>query len=118
MDYFRRRREEEGEKMLADIYDLRVGDHWETRLLEMIEESAVFQLFWSKHSAQSEYCRKEWQHALKFEKERPRFIRPIYWTKQLKPASPPELKHIQFYGPVSLPTTTRARMRIRRLFRR
>ena len=117
MQYFRRLREMLGQKMLVDIYDLRAGEKWNARLLEMIEQSAVFQLFWSEHSARSTYCRQEWQHALQYIDERPRFVQPVYWHKPLTPnpaQAAPELAALHFQY-VQLPTATRARLYWRRL---
>ena len=34
------------------------------RLLELIDEADIFQLFWSSNSMRSEYVRREWEHAL------------------------------------------------------
>jgi len=116
MEYFRRRRAQLGQNMLVDIYDLRAGQHWQKRLLEMIDDSAAFQLFWSRHTAGSKYCRTEWEHALHVAERRlaettasvnpaaktacmptadcGAFIRPIWWTKLTPP--PPELRHLHF----------------------
>ncbi len=117
MRYFRRLREMLGQKMLVDIYDLRAGEKWNARLLEMIDQSAVFQLFWSEHSARSSYCRQEWQHALRYVDERPRFVQPVYWQKPLRPSpdeAAPELAELHFQY-VELPATTRAQLYWQRL---
>ena len=95
MEYFRQARAELGQRMLVDIYDLRAGDHWQERLYEMIDESAVFQLFWSAHSAASEYCAREWRHALRHQAARPRFIQPVWWHAPMPPP-PEELAHLHF----------------------
>ena len=95
MEYFRAARQSMGQKMLVDIYDLRSGEHWAERLLEMIDESAVFQLFWSAHSAASPYCRQEWEYALKFLNERERFIQPVWWSEPMPPP-PAELANLHF----------------------
>jgi hypothetical protein len=119
MRYFRRARERLGQRMLVDIYDLRAGEHWADRLLEMIDQSAVFQLFWSQHSAQSAYCRQEWQHALGYLDRRPRFIQPVWWTTPMPPP-PLELADLHFQR-VALPPATRAQLaleQMRRRFRR
>ena len=105
MEYFRRSYERLGQKMLVDVYDLRAGEHWNPRLLEMIDESAVFQLFWSKNSAQSTYCRQEWEYALHYQDERPRFIRPVRWQDPMPPP-PPELAGLHFQ-PVPISVLTR-----------
>lgn len=108
MEFFRRQRERLGQKMLVDIYDLRAGDHWADRLLQMIDESTAFQLFWSKHSADSKYCRQEWEYALQHLEQRPRFIQPVWWQDPM-PTPPPELEQLHFQR-VVLPPVTRARM--------
>ncbi len=118
MEYFRRVRQAVGQTMLVDIYDLRAGDHWADRLLEMIDQSAAFQLFWSKYSAESDYCRQEWEHALSYADSRPRFIQPVWWAEPM-PSPPPELAGIHFQR-VELPPLTRIELvaaRIRRMFR-
>jgi hypothetical protein len=116
MQYFRRARERLGQRMLVDIYDLRAGEHWADRLLEMIDQSAVFQLFWSQHSAQSAYCRQEWQHALGYLERRPRFIQPVWWQTPMPPP-PPELADLHFQR-VALPPATRAQLALDRLRRK
>lgn len=133
MEYFRRRCHLFGQNMLVDIYDIRSGQRWEKRLLEMIDQSAVFQLFWSRHSAISENCRKEWEHALKrsaqFEREfesragarpertqppaleQPPYIRPVWWGNRMPP-QPAELQHLHFEH-VSIPLSGLAGILIR-----
>ena len=51
---------------------LRAGEQWQPRLLELIEDADVFQLFWSGNSMDSRHCRIEWEHALRL--HRPQFI--------------------------------------------
>lgn len=110
MEYFRKTRARLGQKMLVDVYDLRAGEHWADRLLEMIDQSAVFQLFWSAHSAQSTYCRQEWEHALALMAQRPRFVQPVYWVKPgPTPPPPPELAELHFQH-IPLPPLTRMQM--------
>jgi hypothetical protein len=113
MEYFRRNYARLGQKMLVDVYDLRSGEHWADRLLEMIGESAVFQLFWSRHSAQSRHCRQEWESALRYLDERPRFIRPVWWQEPM-PTPPPELADLHFQR-VPLPVLTRMQMLIAKI---
>ena len=59
----------------------------------MIDRATIFQLFWSENSSKSEYCRFEWEHALK--KNRVGFIRPVYW-KDPMPEPPDELGQFHF----------------------
>jgi serine/threonine protein kinase len=70
-----------GDQYLQDVLALRSGERWDDRLVELISEADVFQLFWSTNSMRSEYCRREWEEALSF--DRPWFIRPIYWESPL-----------------------------------
>jgi TIR domain/Hsp70 protein/WD domain, G-beta repeat len=74
-----------GDRYLQDVLTLRAGEPWDARLLELIEDADVFQLFWSRNSMRSPHCRKEWEHALTL--RRPLFIRPVYWEDPL-PADP------------------------------
>ncbi|HUS80577.1 MAG TPA: TIR domain-containing protein [Armatimonadota bacterium] len=82
-----------GDEYLRDVRALRSGEEWSPRLLELINEADVFQLFWSPNAAQSPYVEKEWQHALG--QRRPHFVRPFYWRKPM-PDPPAELAHIHF----------------------
>ena len=66
-----------GDEYLRDVIALRSGEEWRERLLELIAEADVFQLFWSSNSMRSSYCQREWEHALAL--GRPSFVRPFYW---------------------------------------
>jgi TIR domain-containing protein len=77
--------EASGDRYLRDVRDLRSGEEWEPRLLEMIEHADIFQLFWSSNSMRSRFVRREWEHALGL--GRPDFIRPTYWENPF-PESP------------------------------
>lgn len=83
-----------GDQYLRDITTLRSGEQWSPRLLELIDQADVFQLFWSDNAAASEYVEQEWRHAL----GQPRgaaFVRPVYWRQPM--VDPPaELGHIHF----------------------
>ncbi len=88
-----------GYKVLMDMDELRSGEHWSVGLERMIERATIFQLFWSEHSASSQFCRQEWEYALRKAAERGSdgmgFIRPVYWDDPL--VSPPkELGHLHF----------------------
>ena len=74
-----------GDRYLQDVLALRAGERWDARLLELIEDADVFQLFWSRNSMHSSHCRQEWEHALAL--GRPLFVRPLYWEEPL-PADP------------------------------
>ncbi|MBC8086119.1 MAG: TIR domain-containing protein, partial [Phycisphaerae bacterium] len=83
-----------GDEYLRDRVNLRSGEQWNERLLSMIEEADVFQLFWSKHASASRYVTQEWQHAL--ELRRPAFVRPTYWEDPM-PQPPVALQGIHFH---------------------
>jgi hypothetical protein len=83
-----------GFNVLIDIDTLRAGQIWNDELERMIMRSDIFQLFWSQYSSESEYCKKEWQYALKCNKDEG-FIRPVYW-KYPMPIPPPELSRFHF----------------------
>jgi len=66
-----------GDEYLRDVIAIRSGERWRERLLQLIEQADIFQLFWSSNSMRSPYCREEWEYALAL--GRPRFVRPFYW---------------------------------------
>jgi len=70
-----------GDQYLQDVLALRAGERWQPRILELIHEADVFQLFWSSNSMRSVYCRQEWEHALAL--RRSAFVRPLYWEDPL-----------------------------------
>jgi hypothetical protein len=70
-----------GDEYLRDWRHLRAGEVWDDRLRRMIEEADVFQLFWSRNAMDSEYVRREYEHALGL--NRPHFVRPTYWEEPL-----------------------------------
>ena len=82
-----------GDKTLRDVNDLRSGEKWNPRLLELINQADIFQLFWSNNSKQSKHVEQEWRYAVDLEREH--FIRPVYWEEPMPPA-PNELAHIHF----------------------
>lgn len=100
-----------GDEYLQDVVSLRSGEVWNDRLLELIEEADIFQLFWSTRSMRSTYCRQEWEHALSL--GRPRFVRPLYWevpraADEAAGLPPPALQRLQFHlvpepAPLPLP---------------
>ncbi len=88
-----------GDRYLRDLNDLRGGEVWDDRLKELIEESDVFQLFWSRHSMRSDFVRQEWEHALSL--RRPNFLRPTFWEDPFpesedKSLPPPVLRRLHF----------------------
>ncbi|HEY6810659.1 MAG TPA: TIR domain-containing protein [Propionibacteriaceae bacterium] len=90
-----------GHVYVRDRLALRSGEEWEQRLLELIDQADIFQLFWSSNSMKSEYVRREWEHALAL--GRRQFIRPTYWEvpmpQSANPLLPPaELAELHFHG--------------------
>ena len=88
-----------GHGYLRDVLDLRSGEVWNARLLQMIDQADVFQLFWSSNSMRSSFVRQEWEYALTL--NRPLFVRPVYWEEPFPelPAEglPPErLRRLEF----------------------
>ncbi len=88
-------RDEEAMRQARTVYEqlgiavlvdelLQSGDNFDHRLMDMIQAANVFHLLWSRHSAASDYVRKEWTSALASGKGE-RFIRPWYWRKPLAP---------------------------------
>lgn len=84
-----------GDQFLRDVSLLQAGVEWDPRLIQAINDADVFQLFWSKRAAQSQFVAREWQHALKLLPSRPNFIRPVYWSNPLY-TTPPELQGLHF----------------------
>jgi HEAT repeat protein len=84
-----------GMSFLRDIEALRSGEKWQPRLLELIEQADVFQLYWSIAAKRSRHVEQEWRHALVRTKARLGFIRPVYWQTPM-PEPPPELADIHF----------------------
>jgi hypothetical protein len=82
-----------GDRYLRDWVDLRAGERWDERLLGMITEADIFQLFWSWNSSQSPYVAREWRHAFSLSRET--FIRPTYWEDPW-PRPPEPLLRFQF----------------------
>jgi len=88
-----------GDTVLLDLTGIHSGELWEPRLLEMIREADVFQLFWSSNSMRSPFCRQEWEYALSLGRQR--FVRPVYWESPLPQdlalgLPPPSLRALQF----------------------
>lgn len=83
-----------GDEYLRDWLHLRSGEQWDERLLSLVEQADVFQLFWSHHSACSPFVEREWRHALRLGREA--FVRPTYWELPMPPP-PPDLAGIHFH---------------------
>jgi pSer/pThr/pTyr-binding forkhead associated (FHA) protein len=73
---------------LARIDALRAGSIADDALRRLIEESAVFQLFWSANAAKSPYVMHECQYALQLKRKADE-IRPVYWDIPM--IKPPEV---------------------------
>ncbi|HEX3999005.1 MAG TPA: toll/interleukin-1 receptor domain-containing protein [Pirellulales bacterium] len=86
-----------GDEVLRDWKHLKPGEVWNDRLMELIRDADVFQLFWSKNSMQSEVVRREWEYAMSLNRDR--FVCPTYWETPMPMAAglPPEqLKSLHF----------------------
>lgn len=91
-----------GYDVLIDIDSLRSGENWTDALMKLIDRADIFQLFWSQNSAQSVFCRQEWQYALQQEKLKgDDFIRPVFWEQPL--VTPPEELESLHFAYVPLP---------------
>jgi serine/threonine protein kinase len=87
-----------GHEVFMDSYSIRSGENWQSALAVAIDESDIFQLFWSENSAASENVRNEWNYALSYkcsDNQCVGFIRPVYWVQPM-PTPPVELKHLNF----------------------
>ena len=51
-------------KGLRDVEILRSGEEWSPAPLQKIDEADIFQLCWSQTASDSQYVKREWQHAL------------------------------------------------------
>lgn len=69
-----------GDQYVVDVHNLHSGEAWAVRLAELIEQSDIFQLFWSSNAMKLPHVRQEWEHASGF-------IRPVYW-QELRPCDP------------------------------
>jgi hypothetical protein len=85
-------------EVFIDVDNIRAGEDWKAGLAKAIDVADVFQLFWSKNSANSKYCRYEWMYALESRCVNDKyggFIRPVYWKKPMA-NPPPELSWFNF----------------------
>jgi hypothetical protein len=77
-----------------DKYSLKSGEAWNPALHHLIQDSDLFQLYWSTASRQSSNVEDEWRYALSIVGQKgEQFIRPVRWEEPLPPL-PPELAHI------------------------
>ena len=87
-----------GNEVFVDVDNLRSGENWQAGLARAIDDADIFQLFWSEHSAGSDYCRYEWEYALAQRCDDltcEGFIRPVYWEKPM-PDVPETLGRLNF----------------------
>ena len=63
VEEFERHAAATGDRYLRDVVSLRAGEVWDQRLLKMINEADVFQLFWSWNALTSPLVREEWRQA-------------------------------------------------------
>lgn len=84
-----------GFDFLRDVVSLKSGEDWNDKLYDLIEQADIFQLFWSKTAAESEFVEREWRHALSLDRDETNFIRPVYWAEPMPPV-PTELGGIHF----------------------
>ena len=88
-----------GNEVFLDIDSLRAGENWQAALARAIDSADIFQMFWSSSYAESEYCRYEWDYALRYrcpDQKCEGFIRPVYWVNPMVVAPPAELGHLNF----------------------
>jgi hypothetical protein len=83
-----------GYDYLRDVVHLRSGQAWDDRLLGLIKEADIFQLFWSSNSARSSHVEREWRYALALSREA--FVRPAFWEVPM-PVPPQALRDLHFY---------------------
>jgi hypothetical protein len=89
-----------GDEYLRDVMRLQSGEVWNDRLMQMIAQAEVFQLFWSTDSIRSPFVRQEWQYALGLNRDS--FVRPVYWEEPLPELAalnlpPRELRDLHFH---------------------
>lgn len=85
-----------GIDVLVDKASLHAGERWQERLLLLIEDADLFQLFWSDAASRSAAVAEEWGHALSLQgRKGERFIRPVYWQTPWPPPPSP-LAHLHF----------------------
>jgi hypothetical protein len=95
-----------GDRYQRDSVYLRAGEIWSQRLLGMITEADIFQLFWSWNSSQSPYVEREWRHALSLRREM--FIRPTYWEDPWP--NPPEPLRVMHFQRIDVGTASGAEL--------
>lgn len=82
-----------------DVLDIDPGERWEKELYKKIDEADLFLLFWSNAARDSEWVRKEAQHAIARkggDDFAPPDIKPVIIEGPPPPLPWPELSHLQF----------------------
>jgi DNA-binding NarL/FixJ family response regulator len=97
-----------GNEVFLDVDSLRAGENWQAALARAIDSADIFQMFWSSSYAESDYCRYEWDYALRYrcpDQKCEGFIRPVYWVNPMSVTPPAELGHLNFkYVPFNAET--------------
>jgi len=86
-------------QVFQDILDLEPGDTFEPLLYRRIDECDLFLLFWSNNSRNSDWVRREIEHARRrqgINGEPPPTILPVIIDGPPPPEPPPELAHLHF----------------------
>jgi hypothetical protein len=86
-------------EVFQDVLDLAPGEEFEPTLFERIDQCDLFLLFWSSSAQNSEWVRREWEHALRrqgAERRSPPTIFPVVIEGPPPPTPPPELAHLHF----------------------
>jgi hypothetical protein len=87
-----------GNDVFFDVDDIRTGEDWQAAIARAIDEADYLQLFWSEHSANSEWCGYEWEYTLNYrckDNKCREFIRPVWWDDPM-PKPPKSLGHLNF----------------------
>ena len=82
-----------GYDYLREVVKLRSIQPGNERLMAMIADADIFQLFWSRNAAQSAHVEKEWCRAVAIERQT--FVRPVYWEIPM-PEAPEPLGRLRF----------------------
>jgi len=83
--------------VFIDVFSLRSGQDWESKLEQHVPNKDVFFLFWSHFAAQSEWVEREWKLALK--KRGLNYIDPVPLENSEVAPPPNELSKLHFNDP-------------------
>jgi hypothetical protein len=91
--------------VFVDKDSLLSGQDFERRIFREIENTDLFQLYWSFNALASEWVTKEWNYARKLansvDRKGENFIRPVVWEPPKPPPLPEPLSHLH-YGNLNL----------------